>query len=89
MPAGSGVSPAEIAFGVRRLHGCTAVGGDTLQRVVHALDVDVWMHARFAANGCVRDEMADHMPGAILEARIRSGCVHRPSKDLAIEAALA
>ena len=58
---------------------------ESFEAFVDAIDVDVRAHAGFAGNSRVRDEMADDVPRAVLEARIRTGLVHPPAEHGLIE----
>ena len=61
------------------------MGSDLLERVVDGLHVDVGADPGFASNGLVSDEVTNHMPGAVLEARIRSVRIHAPAEDALVE----
>src|SRR5205085_7837630 len=48
-------------------------------------DIDVRANARLAGDGQIRNEVTDHMAGAVLEARILSVPVHTPAEHARVE----
>jgi hypothetical protein len=75
----------QVAFRIRVRHDLSAVAHDLFQRVIHLLDVDIGPHPSRTGNGQISHEMANHMPGAILEARLVGIAVQSPTEDRLIE----
>ena len=60
----------QVAFRIRGRHFLGAFGNGPLERLVEALDEDVRTHSRLAGRRMVGPEVADDVPGSVLEGRI-------------------
>src|SRR5919198_2007759 len=75
----------QISLRVGRFHHRSPGGGNSRDRVVDAVHVDVWTHTGFASDGCVGHEVADNVTGAVFEARVRPILGHGPSEHALVE----
>jgi hypothetical protein len=75
----------QVSLRIRRRDRRASVGSDLLERVVHALHVDIGADAGLAGDLQVGHEVPDHMPGAVLEARILPVGVHVPAEHGLVE----
>src|SRR2546429_9074127 len=76
---------AEVALRVGRVDDLGTAGDRVLERGVDLRDVDVRPDARGAGDGQLRHEVADDVPGGVLEARIVAVAVHVPAEDGLVE----
>src|SRR5436190_14819983 len=76
---------AEVALRVGRVDDLGAAGDRVLERRVDRGDVDVRPDAGGAGHGQLRHEVADDVPGGVLEARIVAVAVHLPAEDGLVE----
>jgi hypothetical protein len=75
----------KVAFRIRRRNNLAAVSNDLVERFVDTLDKDVRSHAGLAGNRQVRHEVADDVPGAILEARVVGIAAQAPAEYSLLE----
>src|SRR5207247_1950744 len=75
----------EVSFRIRRGDHGTAKGSDLLESILDALHIDVGAHAGLPGDAQVGYEVTDHMPGAVLEARVLAVPIHAPAEDALVE----